>query len=57
MLHGGKIFGCTSADDNLKNKNIAIDVLGFSKTFPNGVFKVHPSFTSYVLRERDEIGR
>lgn len=57
MLCGGEIFGSTSADDNLEDKNIVIDVLERSRTFPSSVLKVHPSFTSYVLQKIDEIGR
>lgn len=53
----GEIFGSFSADDNFGDKNIAIDVLDFSSSFPSGAFKVYPSFIDYVLQKIDEIGR
>lgn len=49
MLCGGEILGSTSADDSLEDKNIAIEVLYFFRTFPHGVFNMHPTFTSYML--------
>lgn len=49
MLCGREILGSTSADDSLEDKNIAIEVLYFFRTFPHGVFNMHPTFTSYML--------